>query len=152
MNKSAIISEDKMYRYELSRQWDDQKPYVMFIMLNPSTADGMKDDPTIRRCINFGKSWGFGGIQVGNLYAYRATNPKELKNKADPWGPDNSAHLISMANRSKIIVCAWGHNKGIPVKIWKMFVKDKLYCIEKSVLGTPKHPLYLPKTLRPQKL
>ena len=152
MNKSAIISQDKMYRYELSRQWDSMKSCVMFIMLNPSTADGIKDDPTIRRCINFAKSWDYGGIYVGNLYAYRATNPKELRNKSNPWGTENNVHLISMANRSAIVVCAWGNNKGVPANILKILSKSRLYYIEKSINGTPKHPLYLKGNLTPQRL
>ncbi len=152
MNKSAIISQEKMYRYELSRQWDSEKPYVMFVMLNPSTADGLKDDPTIRRCINFAKSWDYGGIWVGNLYAYRATNPKELKNVANSYGPDNDMHLISMANQSAIVICAWGHNEGTPSSILRIFSKSRLYYIDKSVNGTPKHPLYLKGDLKPQRL
>ena len=152
MNKSAVISQDGIYRYELSRSWDTDKPYVMFIMLNPSTADGGKDDPTIRRCINFAKSWGYGGIHVGNLYAYRSTNPKDLKKVANPWGPDNDIHLILMAGRSEIIICAWGNNSGVPARIWEIFSNSRLYYIEKSVNGTPKHPLYLKGNLTPKAL
>lgn len=152
MKKSAIVSKDKMYRYELSRSWDSEKPYVMFIMLNPSTADASKDDPTIRRCINFAKSWDYGGIFVGNLYAYRTTHPKELKQIANPCGSENITHLISMARRSAIVVCAWGNNKGIPQNITKIFYYKRLYYIEKSVNGTPKHPLYLKGNLMPQRL
>lgn len=152
MNRSAIISPDTKYRYELSRSWDTKKPYVMFIMLNPSSADASNDDPTIRRCINFAKSWDYGGINIGNLYAYRATNPKELKKVADPWGQENIMHLISMANQSAIVICAWGHNKGFPAFISMNLSKSRLYYIEKSINGTPKHPLYLKGNLTPQRL
>lgn len=147
MNKSAIISSNEKYRYGLLRSWDIHKPYVMFIMLNPSTADGVKDDPTITRCINFAKSWGYGGLWVGNLYAYRATDPKELKNTPDPWGPENFMQLQSMVDRCKIIVCAWGNNKGRPSRIFNKF--DNLFYLGLSNNGTPKHPLYLKKGLKP---
>ncbi len=152
MKKSAVISKDGMYRYELSRIWDSSKLPVMFVMLNPSTADASKDDSTIRRCINFAKSWDYGGIWVGNLYAYRTKNPKELKKAANPRGFNNDMHLILMANRSAIVICAWGNNKGMPVSIMKILHKSRLYYIEKSVNGTPKHPLYLKGNLTPQRL
>ena len=79
MIKSAEISPCGLYRYSLTRKWEAWKGTVNFIMLNPSTADAQEDDPTIRRCIGFAKAWGYGGIVVTNLFAYRATNPKELK-------------------------------------------------------------------------
>lgn len=98
MIKSAIISECGKYRYSLSRIWDENKANVLFIMLNPSTADGDVDDPTIRRCIGFAKSWGYGGIYVGNLFAYRATDPKELLKVENPIGFENIHHLMDMYN------------------------------------------------------
>ena len=79
MRKGAIISKDKKHRYRLWRIWDDSLPKALFIMLNPSTADVMLDDPTIRRCIGFAKSWGYGGIYVGNIFSLRSSNPKDLK-------------------------------------------------------------------------
>jgi hypothetical protein len=78
MKKDAKLSDDKLYRYQLSRIWDETKPKVLFIMLNPSTADADVDDPTIRRVINFAKSWNYGGVYVVNLYAFRSTDPKGL--------------------------------------------------------------------------
>lgn len=89
MEKTAIISEDEKYRYQLSRCWDETKPRILFIMLNPSTADANIDDPTIRRVISFAKSWGYGGVYVGNLFAFRSTDPKGLKQIADPVGENN---------------------------------------------------------------
>lgn len=76
MNTNAILSEDRKYRYVLSRIWDESKPMVMIIGLNPSTADETKNDPTIIRCIDFAKSWGYGGVYMLNLFAFRATLPK----------------------------------------------------------------------------
>lgn len=84
---SAVISECGSYRYRLERVWEAEKDRVAFIMLNPSTADASKDDPTIRRCIGFAKAWGFGGLIVGNLFALRSTDPKALYGHKDPVGP-----------------------------------------------------------------
>ena len=92
MKSGAELSEDqdRKYRYALWRIWDENKPYVLFIGLNPSTADETKDDPTVRRCIGFTQSWKkYGGVYLANLFAYRATNPRELEVVADPIGPGN---------------------------------------------------------------
>ena len=83
---NAVISECGKYRYSLTRIWDESKPKVMFIMLNSSTANANNDDPTIRRCINFAKAWGFGDLYVCNIFAYRATNPQELLKVDNPFG------------------------------------------------------------------
>ena len=115
MKKSALISECGNYRYSLSRIWDESLPKLLFIMLNPSTADADNDDPTIRRCIGFAKGWGYGGIVVGNLYAYRSTNPMKLIFEAsigtDIVGPDNDRYLQEMSAQCSEIVFAWGSMK-----------------------------------------
>lgn len=152
MKKDAIISDCGQYRYSLSRIWDESLPKVMFIMLNPSTADADKDDPTIRRCINFAKSWGYGGLYVGNLFAYRATNPKDLQKPFDPVGKENAYWLAKLSEQSEIVVCAWG-NRNISDKVTHkplQVIKKPLYYIELSVDGIPKHPLYLKKDLKPK--
>ena len=95
MKKHAIISQDDKYRYQLSRIWEEEKPKVLFIMLNPSTADADVDDPTIRRVVNFAKSWGYGGVFVGNLYAFRSTDPKGLRYIDNPVGEDNIGHALT---------------------------------------------------------
>ena len=81
MIKDAILSEDRKYRYILSRTWDETKPTVLFIGLNPSTADEKTDDPTIRKCINYAKCWGYGKILMANLFAFRNTILIELINQ-----------------------------------------------------------------------
>lgn len=146
--KGVVISDCEKYRYELWRIWDDNKPKVMFIMLNPSTADADANDPTIRRCIGYAKSWGYGGLYVGNLFGFRATNPKDLKRIANPIGDDNKIHLEHMQSKCKLIVCAWGNGQGKPERIFKKF--DNLNYIELCKDGTPKHPLYLKKDLMPK--
>ena len=109
MIKSAEISPCGLYRYSLTRKWEAWKGTVNFIMLNPSTADAQEDDPTIRRCIGFAKAWGYGGIVVTNLFAYRATNPKELKKVDKPFGEHNHLYQLEAAViSSELTVCAWG--------------------------------------------
>lgn len=155
---SAILSDCNKYRYVLTRMWDESKPLVMFIMLNPSTADHSKDDPTIRRCIGFAKSWGYGGIIVCNLFAYRATNPKELLTVDNPFGDQNAYLLREMLNEVSIVVCAWGNGTIIkkilkdksPIDVGGYIDTDKLHYIELSKDGIPKHPLYLKKYLTPK--
>jgi hypothetical protein len=150
MIKDASISECSKYRYSLSRIWDNNKPKVLFVMLNPSTADADNDDPTIRRCINFAKDWGYGGLYVGNLYSYRATNPKELNNMSVLLGDDevNRIHLMTMSIRCEKIICAWGNNAKFGTKSIDGLFRE-LYCLALSKEGNPKHPLYLKKDLKP---
>jgi len=155
MRKTAVISDDKKYRYYLERRWDINKGIVCFIMLNPSTADAEVDDPTIRRCVGFAKSWGYGGIIVVNLYALRSTDPKNLLTSEDPIGPGNIENLIRGHYRSRLTVCAWGNGKIVD-KIQKRFPSYKplnkftdLHYLDLSIDGTPKHPLYLKSCLTP---
>lgn len=158
VSRSAVISDCEKYRYSLERKWDETKPRVMFLMLNPSTADANVDDATIRRCIGFAKNWGFGSLCVGNLFAYRSTNPKELLKTKEPMGILNKWHLDFMAKESEMIVCAWG-NAPIVNKLGKKFGEnykplkgiENLHYIDLSNDGTPKHPLYLKSELMPKK-
>lgn len=157
MKKSAIISDDKKYRYSLSRIWDETKSKVLFIMLNPSTADDLDDDNTIRRCIAFAKDWGFGGILVSNLFAYRSTKPNILLKCVDPIGNDNAIYINELSLECEITICAWGNGK-IVNKLLKKFDYYKpliniknLHYLELCNDGTPKHPLYLKKELKPIK-
>jgi len=153
MIKGALISDDGKYRYKLWRIWDDNKPCVLFIMLNPSTADAFEDDPTIRRCINFAKSWGYGGLYVGNLYAYRATDPKELKRVDDPNGIPNEANIYEMFTHCDKVICAWGNDKIVRLSnVVNIIPENKLYYLDKCKSGQPKHPLYLKGDLKPKKL
>ena len=148
MKKAAILSEDNLYRYQLSRIWDESKPRILFIMLNPSTADADIDNPTIRRVIRFATSCGYGGVYVANLYAFRSTDPKALKHTDDPIGKENVSyitHLIGMADK---VVYAWGNNQKEPT--WLSELVQTPYCIDLSKNGIPKHPLYLKSDLFPK--
>lgn len=160
MERGAIISSCGLYRYGLWRVWDRSKPKAMFMMLNPSTADADNDDPTIRRCIAFAKSWGYGSIYVCNLFAFRSTDPKGLISCNDPIGDDNIIHLRILALNVEIIVCAWGNSSIVDRLLSKRewyrpfenIKGDKLRYLALSNDGTPKHPLYLKGDLTPQKL
>ena len=149
MKKTAIISNSGLYRYELHREWDKKKGKVLFIMLNPSTADGNEDDLTTIRCMNFAKKWGYGGLMIGNIYPYRAKRPKDLRKwlndfiYSDGYGATktNEVHVKEMAERADIIVCAWGCNykEGIPEWVEEL---GNLHYLELCDDGfTPKHPL-----------
>ena len=147
--KGAILSADQVYRYRLERLWDETKPKVLFIMLNPSTADGLEDDPTIRRVVNFAKSWGYGGVYVVNLYAFRSTDPKGLKLVADPIGPENREHIRALIDSVAVdrVIYAWGNKEKEPE--WLRELITKPYCIAVSKKGIPKHPLYLKSVSQP---
>lgn len=150
MLREAELSADHKYRYRLSRVWLDG-PRVTFIMLNPSTADDQIDDPTIRRCINFAKNWGYGGLNVVNLYALRATDPFELWKAEDPIGPENERYLAEAARSGELLVAAWGaHAKKERAREVAMLPGfEKLTCLRVTKDGAPSHPLYLRRSLTP---
>lgn len=159
MEKSARISECGKYRYQLSRVWDMALPSVCFMMLNPSTADAENDDNTIKRCIEFARSWGYGSLYVVNLYAYRSRHPQDLLVVSDPIGSKNLLHVITIASKCEKIICAWGNSpivnriqKNYPDYLpLKVIPTHKLHCLALANDGTPKHPLYLPAKLKPLK-
>jgi hypothetical protein len=151
MQSGAVISECGKYRYSLTREWDTTGTRVLFIMLNPSTADASLDDPTIRRCIGFSRSYGFGSLEVVNLFAYRATDPKDMAtakaNGVDIIGPENDRHITEAAGRASVIIAAWGADKLAPTRsvlIRRLVAPKGLSALGKSKGGAPKHPLYLP--------
>ena len=112
-DQGAIFDGRRRYRYRLWRVWDEAKPRVAFLMLNPSTADEEVLDPTVRRCLGYAQAWGFGSFEVGNIFALRSTDPRALRAAADPVGRANDAKLISIAARSDLVVCGWGAHGGL---------------------------------------
>ncbi len=145
----AELSPEGWYRYSLWRQWGEPDgPRVCWVMLNPSTADAEADDPTIRRCIGFSKSWGAAAMEVVNLFALRSTDPKALVRHPDPVGPDNHKAITDAIKRSDMVVAAWGafqikHSR--PSIDTYCFNLDKpLWCLGKTKAGHPRHPLYVP--------
>lgn len=153
MSRDTIFSPCRTYRYVLWREFGellDDGSYAMFIGLNPSTADETNDDPTIRRCIAFAKSWGYGALCMTNLFAFRATDPAVMLAAADPVGVDNNRHLLQMAQGAGVIVAAWGKHGGHLGRdqaVRKML--PGLHCLSLTKAGQPGHPLYLKSELKP---
>lgn len=148
----AEISPCKKYRYTLWRVWDEKKPVCLFIGLNPSTADATQDDPTIRRCIDFAKRFGCGRLVMGNLFAFRATDPEEMKAyRGDPIGPENDYWLNRLYIGAHIRIAAWGVQGSFLNRDKAISENFRLDCLGKTKGGHPRHPLYLPKgvELRP---
>ena len=144
----AVISDCGRYRYRLYREWaKSERMPVLWVMLNPSTADANIDDPTIRRCMAFSKAWGYGAMWVGNLYAFRSTDPDALwtMGAQDAHGPENDAHLYAMACESAIAVCAWGAPGGKHVPL-TLRCPGGLWHLGRTKHGAPRHPLYIKGT------
>lgn len=120
---------------------------LLFVMLNPSTADAEVDDPTLRRCMGFASLWGYRSLEVCNLFAYRATDPKILARVAAPVGPDNDVHLIAAAARAESIVAAWGTRGALRERAREVVAlltrTRSLLCLGLTRDGTPRHPLYV---------
>lgn len=142
--KSAVISEDRRFRYGLTRTWDADKGTVSFILLNPSTADAEQDDATIRKCVGFAKCWGYGGIRICNLYAYRARDPKNLKAAGYPVGPENDSWLRGLGESSEEIIVAWGnHARPERVREVMALIGRPVKCLGVNRNGSPSHPVML---------
>lgn len=158
MARDAVLSPDGVYRYSLHREWCTgffRPRWVTFVMLNPSTADAVHDDPTIRRCVAFAKALGGTGLAVVNLYAIRATSPAEAMAATDPVGPRNDHYLatyLDMAARYDFpIIAAWGaHAQPDRVaQVLAMPGADRFTALGLTKSGAPRHPLYLPRDARP---
>ena len=148
---SAKLSQCCAYRYTLIRTWDESGPAVMFIGLNPSIADAKIDDPTVRRCVGFARSWGFGKLILTNLFALRSTDPTVLENVPDPVGPDNDHWIAKSSLLADLTVVAWGIHGGLHDRDQEVLTRlQEPYCLGKTKSGAPRHPLYLPadSTLR----
>lgn len=162
----CIFSPCRQYRYTLWRELGDpmvnqEQPigsFLIVIGLNPSKADEVQNDPTIRRCIGFAQSWGFRTLCMMNAFAFRATDPKEMKAQADPVGPDNNHHLKQLLfachNSGGLALAAWGvhgdwNDRDMDIEAMAGNLHVPLHCLGKTRLGQPRHPLYLNKTLQP---
>lgn len=156
---SSEFSRDGVYRYTLERSWrgmfDAGTParVCLFVMLNPSTADASREDPTVRRCVTYAQAWGCDTLLVGNLFAFRSTDPKVLPHQTDPIGPDNDHHLARLAGRADVIIAAWGihgalHGRAERVLEILSFCRP-VQALHVTADGFPGHPLYLPKAAAP---
>ena len=146
-SSGAIFSPCGKYRYSLWREWDNAKPTVVFIGLNPSTANENDDDPTLRRCINFAKDWGFGKLIMVNLFAIRATNPDVMRTAKEPIGKNNDLTLLEECTRADLVVAAWG-NHGSHLErnsnVKKLLSDIEMKCFKLTASEQPIHPLYQP--------
>ena len=150
MKTRAELSSCRKYRYALWRAWDEGKDKVMFIGLNPSTADKVEDDRTIKRCISYAKQWGYGGIIMGNLFAYRTPSPDKMMQSKDPVGPENNTWLKRLSEQADIVVAMWGNSGGFlnrSREVTKMF--PNLLCLRITGAGQPHHTRGLPNGIKP---
>lgn len=144
----AMFSEDRKHRYVLFRQVGMGERAIVFVGLNPSTADENTDDPTVRKCAKWAARWGFALFYMANLHGYRATNPRELDplDDLEAVGPGNQEALKWMCQKAEIVVACWGQNK---LKPYAQTLADEILklprvrCLGTNQDGTPKHPLYL---------
>lgn len=151
--RDARFSDDRLYRYTLTRTWDESKMTVAFVGLNPSTADETADDPTIRRCVRFARDWGYGGIIMVNLFALRSTDPKALIGHADPVGPDNDWVLRNVHTHASLVVAAWGAHRAArdraDAAVAELLVHGSFAVLDLTKDGHPRHPLYMPASAVP---
>lgn len=151
----ALYSPCEGYRYALSRCWDAGERRVMFVMLNPSTATELANDPTVERCERRARRLGYGAFRVTNIFAWRATDPRDLKAAPEPVGPQNDAALLEGAAWADAIIAAWGvhgAHRGRGLEVTEMLARcgTPLFHLGLSKEGHPRHPLYLPYSALPQ--
>lgn len=160
LNRNAVLSKGGKYRYSLTRDWGEgDQGLVLWVMLNPSTADALNDDATIRRVVNFSKLWGFEAAAVVNLYAYRATKPSDLwvaaKQGVDIIGPKNDKWIQKEMYHAQRIICAWGNNADFhrPRRVLEILGGHgkKVRALGTTASGHPLHPLRLASDTQPIK-
>ena len=152
----ARFSHDEKYRYLLGRRISDSPRRLLFIMLNPATADATQNDPTIRRCIGFAERWGYGLLEIANLFAYRTPYVSELRRADDPIGPDNDEWICHALNVADKVILAWGNhgaymNRSLQIRRMALETAQP-YHLGLNKTGEPKHPLYLPSATIPTPL
>lgn len=149
----ARFSPCRTWRYLLWRQWNSE-PICTWIMLNPSTADEVANDPTVERCERRARAWGFGGLRVVNLFALRSTDPAALRTHPDPIGPENDERLLGATVGAELVICAWGAggallHRATLVRAMLVACGVELFALKCNADGQPAHPLYLPYSLKP---
>ncbi|MFN8552623.1 MAG: DUF1643 domain-containing protein [Candidatus Obscuribacterales bacterium] len=156
LESGAIFNRTRRYRYKLWRKWDKQKPQVVFLMLNPSKADAEKNDQTIRTCIGMATRFGFGSLEVVNLFALCATYPEELRQARDPVGKLNDGYILESVSSAEQVILAWGNHGellGRSAEVLDLIsgYDQKLLCLGATKRAQPRHPLYTPtdRILRP---
>lgn len=149
----ASFSACRRWRYLLWRRWNESRPAANFLMLNPSTADETVLDPTCARARDYAERWGYGALIVTNVFAWRATDPREMKASRDPVGPDNDRAILAAAREAALVVCAWGNHgahleRAARVRALLSAAGVALHALRVNGSGEPAHPLYLPGALR----
>ena len=155
VKSTALYSDCLLYRYSLTRTWNIQGQKIHFIMLNPSTATEVQNDPTVQRCERRARSLGFGAFCVTNIFAWRDTDPKKMRTASDPVGADNDAAIQRGCDWADIIIAAWGTHgehlkRGSAVKDLLAKTKKTIFHLGLSKAGHPKHPLYISYLQQPE--
>ncbi|MFU8898474.1 MAG: DUF1643 domain-containing protein [Roseinatronobacter sp.] len=150
----AVYSPCMDYRYVLTREWAAERGRALFVMLNPSTATEVQNDPTVERCERRARALGFGAFRVCNIFAYRATDPRVMRAAPDPIGPMNDAAIAESAPWADQIICAWGTHgahleRGAQVEALLRTTGQPLWHLGLSKHGHPKHPLYIGYSVQP---
>ncbi|WP_207000629.1 DUF1643 domain-containing protein [Trinickia mobilis] len=161
--RGCILSDCGTYRYRLWREWDRTRPTLAFLMLNPSTADHLTDDPTITRCMSRAVAGKFGRLDVVNLFPLRATDPAELLTHPDPIGPKGKGisadgAILDAIDQAHTVICAWGAHPAAAARAADVMrivsmcgMRNKLYHLGLNKDGSPKHPLYIAASTRPKR-
>jgi hypothetical protein len=153
---TAVYSPCEAYRYLLTRVWNPEGGKALFVMLNPSTATEVQNDPTVERCERRARALGFGAFRVTNIFAFRATDPRVMRAVADPIGPGNDAAIADSAQGwADRIICAWGTHgahlgRGAQVERLLRDTGRPLFTLGLSQGGHPKHPLYIGYDRQPE--
>lgn len=152
----AIYSDCGAYRYSLCRIWQQEGKRVNFVMLNPSKADEIRNDPTVERCEQRARRLGFGSFQVTNIFAWRDTDPQAMRRAKQPIGPENDRVLVEAAKQADQVIAAWGVHgahltRGVAVAKLLKGAGCALFHLGLSKAGHPRHPLYLPYARQPER-
>ncbi|MDX1743083.1 MAG: DUF1643 domain-containing protein [Ruegeria sp.] len=152
---TAVYSDCEKYRYSLTRIWDPEGRKALFVMLNPSTATEVQNDPTVERCERRARALGFGAFQVTNIFAWRDTDPRKMRAAADPVGPENDAAILDGADWADQVIAAWGTHgahleRGPAVETLLRGTGLPLFHLGLTKEGHPKHPLYIAYTQQPE--
>ena len=153
-DSGAVFPACRRWRYLLWRRWDPARPVANFLMLNPSTADELRLDPSCTRARVYAERWGYGALIVTNIFGWRATDPDEMKAVRDPVGRGNDRAIARAARESALVVCAWGNHGahlGRSSDVREMLAKARIEAraLRMNAGGEPAHPLYLPARLEP---
>ena len=152
---TAVYSDCERYRYLLTRVWEPAGRKALFIMLNPSTATEVQNDPTVERCERRARTLGFGGFRVTNIFAWRDTDPKKMRAAAEPIGAENDAMIAQSCDWADQIIAAWGVHgehlqRGVAMEALLRGMELPVFHLGLTKAGHPKHPLYIAYTQQPE--